>query len=91
MILVASLVDRFLRSRATIRLVLGAGRSLDALANQETTRCSQGLLLGFFSINTRADYPCANERCQNVEFGGELFAVFLRHGERLPTAGQRAN
>jgi hypothetical protein len=88
---VAALVDRLLRSRGTIRLVLGGERSPDALANQGATRCSQALLLSFFSINTRADYPCANDRCQNVEFGGELFAVFLRHGERLPTAGQRAN
>jgi hypothetical protein len=87
---VAALVDRLLRSRATIRLVLGGERSLDALANQGATRCSQALLLSFFSINTRADYPCANDRGQNVEFGGELFAVFLRHGEHLPTAGQRA-
>jgi hypothetical protein len=44
-------------------------------------RLREALLLGFLPLYPPANYPCADDGRQNIEFGDKLFAVFLRHRE----------
>ena len=75
-----------------IRSDILAGMTREHPAEQSGhTRLRGALLLGFLALNSRANYPRADDGRQNVEFGGKLFAVFLRHGERMLATGQRAN